>query len=71
MGEGRHQHGADRHADNAKRQLNQAIGVIEPGHGAALSRRHHHGSNDGDLRNPAGHQAWNRQRQKAPHRSAE
>ena len=53
----RQQHHADGHPDHAERQLEDAVGVIEPRHDAILEARDDGRDDDGDLRHAAGDEA--------------
>ena len=55
----RQQHDADGDADDGQRQLVEAIGVVEVGHGAVLHRGDDGADDDVDLRHAAGDDARN------------
>ncbi len=59
----RQQHDADGDADDAERKLEQAVGVIEPGHDAILKRGDHGVEDDGDLAHAAGDECRRGERQ--------
>jgi len=61
------QHDANGDADHAQRQLEQAVGIIEPGHHAVLKRGDDGADHDGELGHAAGDDSWRGKRRQAPH----
>ena len=71
VAERRQKHHADGDADHAERQLEQAVGIVEPRHDAILKRGDDRRDDQRDLRHAAGEDARNGERREAPHLGGE